>query len=105
MTTVTVRTTWLPVATAEVPAAAPKLPTACRATAQYMAWSSSASSTGRAKRSRDDKIGPRVKSCSRSIFPPYAEQAKKPDRIPGVTRHLIRLYNCGCKPSDERHLI
>ena len=77
MTTVTVCTTWLPVETAEMSAAAPNFPTTCRSTAPYMAWSNSASSTGRAKRSRDDKIGPCVKSCSRSIVPPLTGASKK----------------------------
>ena len=37
MTTVTVCTTWLPVETAEMSAAAPNFPTTCRSTAPYMA--------------------------------------------------------------------
>ena len=64
MTTVTVRITWLPVETAEMSAAAPNFPTTCKSTAPYMAWSSSASSTGRAKRSSVGRIVPWVKSCS-----------------------------------------
>ena len=80
MTTVTVCTTWLPVETAEMSAAAPNFPTTCRSTAPYMAWSNSASSTGRAKRSRDGKIGPLVKSCSRSIVT-SSNRGKQKSRI------------------------
>ena len=68
LTTVTVRITWLPVETAEMSAAVPNFPTTCRSTAPYIAWSSKASSTGKAKRSTAVKMGPLVKSCSRSII-------------------------------------
>ena len=80
MTMVMVCMIWLPVDTAEMSAAVPNFPTTCRSTAPYIAWSSSASSTGRAKRSRDGKIGPLVKSCSRSIVT-SSNRGKQKSRI------------------------
>ena len=82
MTMVTACMSWLPVETAEISAAVPNFPTACRSTAPYMVCSSSASSTGNANSSRLERIGPRVKSCLFSIFTSH-KSAKKLDKTSG----------------------
>ena len=106
---------WLPVETADTSAAVPNWPTTSRSTAPYIACKKSANSTGKAKRISGDKIFPSVKLWFPFMKSPRAikllhffletwKYTKKPDKIPGGTRHLIRLCNCDHKPSDEPFL-